>query len=371
MGHFRPLCGRRGARAHTPWVGVARLRLVRILSLAAVEVGALVGAGFASGREVHEFFARHGEGGRAGIVLFVVLIAVLGGLFLEAAQRGGTRSYHELTTRLAGRRVADLADPVVALALFLGLAVTMAGAGALFRALGWGSPVVGVAVSAALTAGVAWRGRRGVMAVNMAIVPGLVLLIALVAGVPELGAPASWQLDVHTLAGAAGRSSVLYFLYNGLLAVVLFASLGGEARRSADGWASAAIAAAVLGLLACGVYEALARHPAAAGAELPLLVLAGRHGRALAFAYALALAGALLTTAIGNAFGLLARVGRGRPSAPAVGAIVGAAGALALVGFSPLVRYGYRLVAVAGAAYLAALALGALLRFGRGGAEPW
>jgi uncharacterized membrane protein YkvI len=347
-------------------------RLLRILSLAAVEVGALVGGGFASGREVHEYFARHGDGGRAGIVLFAILIAILGGLFLEAARRTASASYHELTTRLAGRRVADLADPLVALALFLGLATTVAGCGALFAALGLGGRVAGIALACLLTLVVAWRGARGVVAANAVAVPLLAVLILLVAGVPSSGASAAWHLGLHGLAGPAGRTSLLYFLYNGLLAVVLFASLGGEARQALDGWLAALLAAAMLGLLAMAIYQALGRQPEIAGTEMPMLVLARSVGGRLGAFYAVALAGALLTTAVGNAFGLCARLaGRRGMDGAALALSVAAAGALALVGFGPLVRYGYRVVAVAGAAYLAALAVAGLARLGRGVAARW
>lgn len=373
MGHPCTLCGSpTGLGAYAlGGGGPVWLRVSRILALASVEIGALVGAGFASGREVHEFFVRHGAGGRVGIALFALLLALLGGLLLEAARRGGTRSYRELTLRLAGGRAADLADPLVAFALFLGLGVTTAGAGALFASVGWGNRIVGVGLSALLTAIVTWRGARGVVAANAAIVPVLILLLLVVAGRPGLGGAAGWHLGAHALAGPAGRASALYFLYNGLLAVVLFASLGGRARPSLDGWLAAALAALVLGLMAMAVYEALVRHPDVSQAELPLLVLASRRGPVLGSAYALALAGALLTTAVGNAFGLVARIGGGRPDGRVVVAIVGAGAALALVGFTPLVRYGYRLVAVVGAAYLAALVLGALARLGRGGGDRW
>jgi uncharacterized membrane protein YkvI len=348
-----------------------RLRLTRILSLACVEIGALVGGGFASGREVHEFFAQHGPGGRVGIVLFALLIAVLGGVFLEAARRGGTHSYRELTVRLAGRRVADLADPLVALALFLGLAVTIAGSGALVSSLGLGSRLVGIGAASIVAGLIAWRGPRGVIAANVAIVPALGILVVVVAGLPALHGGPAWHLGLAALTGAAGRASVLYFLYNGLLAVVLFASLGGQARDGADGWLAALLAAVVLGLLALAIYDALWRHPGVATAEIPLLALAARGGAVLRSAYVLALAGALLTTAVGNAFGLFARLGGRHGDGRVLVAIVAAGAALALVGFAPLVRYGYRLVAVAGAAYLAALGVASLGRLSRGGARLW
>lgn len=346
-------------------------RLVGILSLAAVEVGALVGGGFASGREVHEFFARHGAAGHGGIVLFALLLAVLGGICLEAARRGSTRSYRELTRWAAGPWVAGVADPLVALALFLGLAVSIAGCGALVASLGLGARLGGIVAACLMTGAIARRGGAGVVVANAVIVPLLVLVLVRLTGLP----PADMLTRVGALDDAAARAAVLYFLYNGLLAVVLLASLGGQARRPIDGWVAAVLAALVLGGLAAAVDHALGQHPASVRDEIPLLTMAVAAGPTLARLYAAALAAALLTTAVGNAFGLCVRLSAasvdGKVPTRLVLLAVAAAGALALTGFAPLVRYGYRLVAVAGAAYLGAVGIAVLARLGRGCRARW
>jgi len=342
------------------------------LALAAVETGALVGAGFASGREVFEFFAVHGAGGRAGVVLFAVLLAVLGGLMLDGARRAGSRSYIAFARATAGPRVAQITDPLVAFGLFVGLAVTLAGAGALLDQLGWGHAAIGVLACGAVTAAIAWRGERGVVAANAVVVPVLIGLVLLVAGAPQLADLVSWHAGVGALVGASGGSAAQYFLYNGLLAVVLFGSLGGRATSPRAAWLAAGLAALALGVLALSILDALQAHPGVAARALPMMALAARRGHTVYALYALALALALFTTAVGNAYGLAARLGameRGR--APLAVVPVAAAVPLALVGFVPLVRYGYRLVAVAGLVYLCTLAAGSLLGGGRGRTPRW
>lgn len=335
------------------------------VSLAAIEVGALVGAGFASGRELYEFFGIHGAGGRVGIALFAVLLAALGGLVLDAARRSSSRSYRSLTMALAGERLTALVDPLVAIGLFLGLAVTLAGAGALLAQLGWGPAFGGILGCGVLTCLVLWRGEAGLVGANVVVVPVLVCLVVVVGGWPHLGQAASWQMGANGLLGPGGRSATEYFLYNGLLAVVLFGSLGTSVRRRTTAWAAALLAALVLGLLAIVLLDAVLARPASLAAPLPMLALAGEKGRPVAILYAVALAGELVTTAIGNAFGLMARLEL--PARRWIGlGPVALATPLAFVGFVPLVRYGYRLVAVAGAAYLVVLGLGALARGGRG-----
>jgi uncharacterized membrane protein YkvI len=345
------------------------LRLGTILSLAAVEVGALVGAGFASGREVHEYFGVHAGAGAAGVGLFAVLLAILGGWFLDAARRVGSRSYRELSVAMAGEMLAAVADPVVALGLFVGLAVTLAGAGALLAQMGWGHEALGVGACAAVTLALAWRGEGGLVAANAIVVPLLVLLVVAVAGPSALGAAPRWPGGVAALAGAGG-GAILYVLYNGLLAVVLFASLGRSVRARGEAWLAPAAAAFALGALALGILQSLASHPETLRVAMPLLAVARQRGPGLRVAYAAVLGGELLTTAVGNAYGLAARFSPGRGRRAAVVAVTAAA-LVALWGFVPLVRYGYRFVAAAGAAYLLAMAAGAAAGLGRGGPGRW
>lgn len=348
------------------------MRLGPVLAVAAVEVGALVGAGFASGREVLEYFGPPLGGGWAGIVAFAALLALLGGVVLDAARRLGSRSYRDLTLALAGPGLSRAADPVVALGLFLGLATTLAGAGALSAQARLAPEGVGLAAAAVVTAALARSGVAGLVAVNALVVPALVAVVALVAGLPQPPAGAGWPQAVRALAGGGGERAVLYVLYNGLLAIVLFASLGSRIGRREEGWAAAAVGAGLLGLMALAILQTLERHPASQSAAMPLLHVARSSGGALGAAFTWILAGELLTTAVGNAYGLAARLtAAGVAPAAAAAAPVAGAAALASAGFVPLVRYGYRAVAFAGAGYLLLLAVGAVLRGGRGGGHVW
>lgn len=330
--------------------------------LAAVEVGSLVGAGFASGREVWEFFARYGPEGQVGVILFVALIAFAGGLILEVARSHESHSYRDLTTALTGPVLSRWLDIPVAISLYLGLSATLAGAGELGVNLGLPSPMIGVAGAALLTGGIVAR-QNGMEAASMVLVPLLVMLILATTGLhvlPTLKATNGTFARMWT--GGAAQGAAKYFLYNALLCLVLFASLGARVQSRMGAWLGALAGAAVLGALALAVVHAEVRTSAAvSGAALPLLVLArGRHSL-LGHGYALALAAALLTTSVGNAFGLSARLQAGGWRADRSGLWVSLlAVPLALVGFVPLVRYGYQVVALCGALYLGVLGCGAV-----------
>lgn len=309
--------------------------------MAAVLVGGFVGAGFASGRELYEFFGRFGPAGFGGVVVTGVLVAAFTAALLDRARRGDISHYGAMLEDLAGRHIRRLFEPTFALGLFVGLAVTLAGGGQLVTHFARISPVLSVIGWGVVTWAWTRSGPTALVRLNLTMVPVLILLMG------WLALPFAEHAAVAvTWNGAGAHSAVLYFLYNNLLALALIASLG---RRLRGVWEATAVGTAVGGtvvFMAFAVLVAERAAPASLAHPLPLLWLAYRHGVGVGQAYAVALGAALLTTAVGTGFSLDQRLGHhgGRLAVVIAGAV-----ALAQVGFVPLVRWGYPLLGYVGA----------------------
>ncbi|MCL6450572.1 MAG: hypothetical protein K6T75_04665 [Acetobacteraceae bacterium] len=404
------------------WPGAARRgpdRLPRPAAaweVAALYVGSVVGAGFASGREVVQFFAVHGVWGLLGAGLAAVGFLAAGSLVLGAATRLGSASYRELLGRACGPRAAAAVELLLLAFSWAGLSVMLAGAGAAARQVG-----LPFALGAWGTLGAVWfclrRRLSGVLAANRVLVPLLtaILLPILCAGLARwLQAPPSASTPAAApaaplpasplpLAPAASlpaptppgwprfrpvllppspalglgwaASAVLYVGYNSLVALVALAPLGrtGCRRRA---WAGPAGAAAWLGgLLALECAATLALGPGA-WRDLPVALLAQRAGPVASALYLVALWCSLFTTALAFAWGLEARLGppggasgAGSParragggwSRPAMLCLLASAAALAHSGFGRLVALVYPASGYLGAAVLGLL----LMRFPR------
>ncbi|MFW6264768.1 MAG: hypothetical protein ACOC3B_01535, partial [Bacillota bacterium] len=59
----------------------------RVVGLAFTYVGAVVGAGFSSGREIWRFFARHSLSGLYAIAIVAVFFIVLAPLFFKMGKK--------------------------------------------------------------------------------------------------------------------------------------------------------------------------------------------------------------------------------------------------------------------------------------------
>lgn len=354
------------------------------LRVGAAFAGTVVGAGFASGQEILQFFGLYGLQAGWGVGLAGALLAGYGYLILRAGARFQARSHRELLTGLATPPLAALLDGLLLLFLLGGLAAMAAGAGAVAREqLGLPAP----AGSALLVAGAATAvlfGLDGVVRTIAAVVPwllGAVLLVAL-GNLATHPLDPGWAPPAPAVLPAWPLAAVAYGSYNLILAVGVLGPLGRASPRQAL-LPGALVGAAILASGALAIHFSLftLEPQVLQETELPMVLLATRLAPGLGPAYSLVLLAEIFTTAVANLFGLVARLDRSPfprpapPRGPARGAVSRwrtttlavsvLAWLMAQVGLAALVRNLYTLIGVAGVTLLAALsrqALGELRR---------
>ena len=336
---------------------VGTSRQARWLEPVAAYVGAVVGAGFASGREVLHFFGRYGDYGLAGALLAGLVFALCGAAALGEAAALRPRHYGELLGALCGRSLGLALDRVAVLGLFLGEVAVVAGGGALAaHALGWAARLGTILFGGALAIA-ALPGRTGLRLGNFILVP-LIVAAILVAAVVRLPFLMEHSLVASGRDGWAG-AAFLYVSYNLLLGLssLCVALPEGISRRSAS-WAGY-VGGAALGVLCLGTTLAVLAHPEGSVAPLPLGV--ALEGRWWKFAlYPTLLGAALWTTGSATAAALGQRLAPTRPGPMAAGICV-AAVPLGLAGLVPIVAIAYPVLGYLGIP-LAVGALGSLAR---------
>lgn len=74
-----------------------------IFTLASIYIGTVIGAGFASGQEVLQFFGKYGYKGILGVMVITVLFSLLGASVLNAVYTRKISSLEEFTTIYFGK----------------------------------------------------------------------------------------------------------------------------------------------------------------------------------------------------------------------------------------------------------------------------
>ncbi|WP_088188675.1 hypothetical protein [Desulfosporosinus sp. FKA] len=279
--------------------------------VAATYVGAVMGAGFASGQEIQQFFARFGVWGLAGIVISSFLFSLLGWCMIDLQERWKVSSYPMFFDRLLSSRWGNWADGLVSVLLFVGMMAMISGGGALFNEYFGFSRWYGIILTDSVIALALWFRGEGVLWINTVLIP---LKFAFCLGIAALAVFLAKPGDGEGIVVLANPivnnwafSAVLYVSFNLTLAMVVFASLGKDVQRS-GARLGAILGGAALGIFAFIIGAALLRFPEVLGLEIPMVAVAGKLGDWAAFFYVVVLWLAMITAAIGNGFSLVTRV---------------------------------------------------------------
>ena len=146
-----------------------------IIQIAAVYVGTVVGAGFATGREIVEFFTKYGFYGLLGICVAGLIFIYFGTKVMLVSVRINARSYQDFNAYLFGDRWALYINGLFFIMLFCVNAVMLSGAGSLFEEQLGMPKTVGIGIAALLALLVLHRGTTGLFAINVLIVPAMIL----------------------------------------------------------------------------------------------------------------------------------------------------------------------------------------------------
>jgi len=338
-----------------------------VLVIAATYIGTVVGAGFASGQEVLQFFGYFGRAGLAGLAVTAVLLAVFGYMILELGRRLKADSHLPIIRFAGGRWVGTLIDWVITVFLF-GAVVTMgAGAGAIFAEqfgvpFFWGSLFMIASTLITVLLGISGviRSISLVVPLLLAAVFGVAIytiatdLPALMATLRSYSEPAQAPVPYWPL------TAILYTSYNLVLAVAILAPLGAMAGHSR--LKTGAILGGVgLGIGATLINLAILTHIGRASAyEVPMILVAGTVSPMVRIAYTIVLLAEVYTTAVGSLYGFVARLsklGTPRYRYLTIGAGI-LAFALSQFGFSNLVGTLFPAVGFAGLLLLGSLVYG-------------
>ncbi len=337
-----------------------RVRKIAVLTASATYIGTVVGAGFASGQEVLQFFGLLGPFGLAAIATSAFGFLFFGDIIMEAGREIRAESHLPVLRHTTGR-LTPLLDAVITFFLFGALSAMIAGAGSVvYQEFGipW---VAGAGMMALLTIATVLSGLRGVVAAISAVVPFLIASVLIVSVAilyvrgPYLGSPPA---GFHAAVPSWPLAGVTYISYNVVMSVPVLAALGGslQSRREA-GW-SALVGTAGLGLTLLLVYLTLvSSFPDVLHYEIPLAYLASTIHRAGGPFYTVVFLAEVYTTAVANLYGFAARLARpGSRGFPLTVVVAGASGLWAAsAGFTSLVRVVYPAVGWAGIVLLLAL----------------
>ena len=279
----------------------------KTLEIAFVYIGLVIGAGFASGREILEYFNNSSHTDPSGIIFSSLLFAFISFIIMHHSNRLAAGDFDTFIDRTSGRLTLFI-KTFMFLYMFCGLFVMMAGSGALFQRAFNIPQGGGIFILAAVCFVIFSFDMKGLVAVNSVMVPVMIIGMTALCIISALSDIA----PVFSLLNSDIRhnpiiSAICYASYNTITAGAVLVPLAYQTDKKTLA-RSATVSSLTLGFLIFTVWLVQnIYYNKIYSSEMPLLDRAIMQGKAWEIIYTIILFMALCTTAVSHGFGILAK----------------------------------------------------------------
>ncbi|MEL3962175.1 hypothetical protein MKZ01_13120 [Lysinibacillus endophyticus] len=334
------------------------------LQIGGAFVGLIVGAGFASGQEIMQYFTSFGIWGIAGGIVATIAFALLGMTLAQLGSKLQTTSHKGVIYHIGGRYVGVVLDILITFFLF-GVAVVMfAGAGSTFNQMFGIDPMVGSIIMVALTIATLLLNVKNIMNLIAVITPYLMIVIFIILIYSLFTMDISFSEANEMAQNQASAASnwfmgaLLYVSYNLAAGAALLIVMGGTEKDSKVAGLGGIFGGAMLGALIILINLTIfVKMDVVSGMDMPTLELAKQIHPAVGVLMAIALLGMMYNTAVGMFYSFTVRfVAPDHKVFKPTIVVVGLAGFVAsLVGFTTLVGKVYSTMGYLGFALIIAV----------------
>ncbi|MBR1737067.1 MAG: hypothetical protein IJ736_08650 [Firmicutes bacterium] len=332
------------------------------VKIGCIFVGNVLGAGFASGKELAEFFCRYGKGGIIGFAVCSVLFGILCCKVLRICREKNIKNYNEFNYFLFGEKIGVVTEVFsMLLTAEIFAAMIAGGSAAIGYFSGEESFLWNIAIGGMIFA-VLMFDLKGIADINMLLCP-----ILIIGGVTtglylygKIGNGAALGEDIIKEKAWYEWliSAIIYVSYNGVTVIPVITGIG-EIKRSARcerlcGIISCLIIFMIGIIMMMPLYKMYGN---IAGMPLPLLEMSEREGNVIRYVYFFVFTASVFTTAVGNGFGIVEWLGEKVMIKKVYIKIIVCAAVIIMskVGFSAMVERIYPLFGCVGVCEIAAV----------------
>lgn len=358
---------------HSKEVETMKKQKVIVTQIAATYIGTVVGAGFATGQEILQFFTRYGLWGVMGIILSSFLFIWLGTKMMLLSHHIGAYSYQELNNYLFGKVLGTAVNLFVFIILLGVTSIMLSGTGAIFKEQLSLPYQAGIIVTIVLCYIVILKGIKGIFLVNSLVVPMMLLFSVIIVAkvvwfdqsilIHNFFSVNMWQEQWQGWKWML--SALTYAAFNLAMAQAVLVPLGKEVENESLLKWGGLWGGIMLGFMLLASHFALQTiMPDALRYDIPIAVVISDIGWIILFLFLLIVYGEVFTTLIANVFGIARQIRNvyDLPERWVIVIILLGSFLISQIGFSSLVAYLYPLFGYMGLVLLFCLAIKRLPR---------
>ncbi len=279
---------------------------VSIFQVAAVYVGTVIGAGFATGKEIYEFFTQYGLYGLFGIMISGYIFIQIGRKIMLIALHRNIKNYMEFNDWLFGKRISFFVNMVFMAMLFGVTGVMMSGVGGLFEEQLGFSKISGMMFTTFLSIVVMSWGTKGLLSINTFVVPAMIIfnLILMFASLFHMNPIENLLMIPDEVSWKMVLSPFSYTAFNLALTQAVLVPLAAEIKDENIIRKGANLGGIILSVVLVSCHISLSSIPGIEQINIPTAYVMKQIAPFLYGLYLFIIFGEIFSTLIGNAFGL-------------------------------------------------------------------
>ena len=288
------------------------------ISIVLVIIGALVGAGFASGQEIFSFFYLYVENGIYGILIMSILIGILIYRVLKIIYKNEIYNYEDfLGLFIKNKKIKKIICMIINILLLISFFIMIAGFGAYFEQEIGVNKIIGSIILDILCIFVFFSEVKGVLKASDFIVPFLIIFIIFIGiqNVAEIKSVEFFKTKNNWI-----LSAIIYNSYNFILLIPVLISLKKQITIEKNIKYIAILSTIIIAILSIIIFFLLARVDILEikNQEMPVVYVISKYFANYKKIYAFIILASIFTTAISVGIGFIQNISKNRTSYPQI-----------------------------------------------------
>lgn len=290
--------------------------MIEVISITLVIIGALIGAGFASGQEIFSFFYIYGKNGIYGILIMSILIGIFIYKSLKIIYQKQVYNYNDfLNLFIKNTKIRNVILWIVNVLLLVSFYIMVAGFGAYFEQEIGINRIIGSIVLNLLCVIVFFSNIKGVLKASNLIVPFLIFFIFFI-GIKNIVQIRT--IDFYQMKNNWILSMIIYNSYNFILLMPVLISLKKEITKEKNIKKVSILVTIIILILSISIFFLLlnANIKEIENQEMPIVYIISNYFNKYKKIYAFIVLASIFTTAISVGIGFLQNISKNSNSYP-------------------------------------------------------
>ena len=290
--------------------------MIEVISITLVIIGALIGAGFASGQEIFSFFYIYGKNGIYGILIMSILIGIFIYKSLKIIYQKQVYNYNDfLNLFIKNTKIRNVILWIVNVLLLVSFYIMVAGFGAYFEQEIGINRIIGSLVLNLLCVIVFFSNIKGVLKASNLIVPFLIFFIFFI-GIKNIVQIRT--IDFYQMKNNWILSMLIYNSYNFILLMPVLISLKKQITKEKNIKKVSILVTIIILILSISIFFLLlnANIKEIENQEMPIVYIISNYFNKYKKIYAFIVLASIFTTAISVGIGFLQNISKNSNSYP-------------------------------------------------------